>query len=68
MKEIDKTYSQLAAVTEQLAKMAAEEDAAAALAELVIQELEQREGNILYNLEAPNCLTVRHFCSSPKLV
>ena len=47
MKEIDKTYSQLAGVTEQLAKMAAEEDAAAALAELVIQELEQQEGNII---------------------
>ena len=29
MKEIDKTYSQLAAVTEQLSTMAAEEDAAA---------------------------------------
>ena len=45
MKEIDKTYSQLAAVTEQLSKMAAEEDAAAALAELRTQELEQ--GTIL---------------------
>ena len=43
MKEIDKTYSQLAAVTEQLSKMAAEEDAAAALAELCTQELEQRD-------------------------
>ena len=50
MKEIDKTYSQLAAVTEQLSKMAAEEDAAAALAELCTQELEQRgEGEILFH-------------------
>ena len=43
MKEIDKTYSELAAVTEQLAQMAAEEESAEALAELVIQEMGGRQ-------------------------